>query len=381
MIVSKLSLQSDKKRLLQRVGATKEGSRIMIDKMQLSFFYIKDLRTPAANILKQDALSIGAELAVEKDTILCKQEHVDALLIVNQKQLKVLAKKELSQPFGLKALAQQLEDHLYAKQFSPRLMGVLNINDDSFYHDSRTSGVKVASRVEQMIEEGADIIDIGAVSSRPGAQSVSEEEEFRRLKHVIDTVYVGGYTQKVSFSLDSYAYRPVEYALDKGFRIVNDITALSSSKIASLAAQYQATVVLMHMQGTPQTMQRNPHYHDLLDEVDHFFQERLERAESYGIKEVILDVGIGFGKTLEHNLLLLKHLGHFRHFGRELLIGASRKSMIDMIQPTPIEERLPATLALHQKALDEGASILRVHDVKAHQQMLSIDQAFKGVGL
>ncbi len=379
MIVTKLSSSSDKYRLLSKIGATKEGSAIMIEKMGVDFFYIKDLKTPAANILKQDALSIGAELAVEKDTILCKESLVDALLIANEKQLRILAKKELAQPFGLKEVAKAIKSHLRTKEFTPKIMGVLNINDDSFYHDSRTNEKNATFMIEKMIEEGADIIDIGAVSSRPGAAAVSEEEEFRRVKQIVDGIYVANYHDRVKFSLDSYALKPLEYALDKGFSIVNDITGLSSQKVSQLAATYQATVVIMHMQGTPQTMQINPHYNNLIDEIDSFFKERLEKAEYFGIKEVILDVGIGFGKTLEHNLMLLKHLGHFKHFGKELLVGASRKSLIDMIEPTPVDERLPATLALHLKAIEEGASIVRVHDVKAHFQALSIYHALKGV--
>lgn len=377
MIVTKLSQESDKKALLEKVGSTKEGRAIMIDKMGMNYFFIKDLRTPAANILKQDALSIGAELAVEKDTILCKDETVDALLIANDKQLRILAKKELAQPFGLKTLALTLKEHLHARTFEPKIMGVLNINEDSFYAKSRTDIKNIPIMIEQMIADGADIIDVGAVSSRPGAKMVSEEEEFRRVKQVVDSIYLGNYHDSVRFSLDSYALQPLEYALDKGFSIVNDITGLSSDKVCKLASTYKATVVLMHMHGTPQTMQTNPHYDNLISEVDSFFAERLAKAESFGIKEVILDVGLGFGKSLEHNLLLLKHLGHFRHFGRELLVGASRKSMIDMIQATPVEERLSATLAIHLKAIEEGASIVRVHDVKAHQQALSVYHALQ----
>ncbi len=379
MIVTKLSNSSDKKALLEKVGATKEGKLIMIEKMQMHFFYIKDLRTPAANILKQDALSIGAELAVSKDTILCQDTHVDALLIATEKQLKILARKELAQPFGLKELAKRIKEHLRLRHFEPKIMGVLNANSDSFYDNSRIHRDNQAIMIERMIEEGADIIDIGAVSSRPGAKAVSEEEEFRRVKGIIDLIYLKGYSDKVKFSLDSYALKPLEYALDKGFTIINDITGLTSTKICQLAASYKATVIVMHMQGVPQTMQENPHYEHVIAEVDSFFRERIEKAESFGIRELILDIGLGFGKCLEHNLLLLKHLGHFRHFEKELLVGASRKSMIDHIYPTPITERLPGTLALHLKALDEGASILRVHDVKAHKQALSIYHALQGV--
>ena len=377
MIVTKVSQDSDKKSLLNKVGSTKEGRAIMIDKMQMHYFYIKELRTPAANILKQDALSIGAELAVEKDTILCKDETVDALLIVNEKQLRILVKKELAQPFGLKKLALTLKEHLHTRTFEPKIMGVLNINEDSFYDKSRADTKNISIMIEQMIEDGADIIDVGAVSSRPGAKVVSEEEEFRRVKQIIDSIYLGNYHDKVRFSLDSYAIQPLEYALDKGFSIVNDITGLSSDKVCQLAATYKATVVLMHMQGTPQMMQINPHYDNLIAEVESFFAERLAKAERFGIKDVILDIGLGFGKSLEHNLLLIKHLGHFRHFGKELLVGASRKSMIDMIQATPVEERLPATLAIHLKAVEQGASLLRVHDVKAHQQALSVYKALQ----
>ena len=379
MIMTKLSSKIDKKTILNKVGSTKEGTSIMIEKMQMHFFYIKDLRTPAANILKQDALSIGAELAVEKDTILCKEKYVDALLIATDKQLKILAKKELAQPFGLRELAHKLKEHLHPKTFAPKIMGVLNINEDSFFDASRTSDKGIAGRIEGMIEEGANIIDVGAVSSRPGADVVGEEEEFQRLKAVIDAIYLGRYSDKVSFSLDSYSPKSLSYALDKGFSIINDITGLSCDKVCKLAASYDVTVVLMHMQGTPQTMQLAPHYEALISEVDNFFKERIEKAQSFGIKDIILDIGLGFGKNLEHNLLLLKHLGHFHHFGKELLVGASRKSMIDMIQPTPVDERLPATLALHQRALDEGASILRVHDVKAHQQLLSVYHALREV--
>ena len=375
MIVTKLSSDIDKKAILKKVGSTKEGASIMIEKMQMHYFYIKDLRTPAANILKQDALSIGAELAVEKDTILCKTPLVDALLIATEKQLKILAKKELAQPFGLKELAKSLKTHLREKISIPKIMGVLNVNEDSFFDKSRTGKNSIALQIEKMIEEGADIIDIGAVSSRPGAKSVAEEIELQRLKPIIDIIYSQGYASKVRFSIDSYMSKPIAYALKNGFTIINDITGLASDEVCKLASEYDASVVLMHMQGTAEDMQKNPTYADVIDEVDTFFASRLEKAAQFGIKDVILDIGLGFGKSLEHNLLLLKHLGHFKHFNKELLVGASRKSMIDMIQKTPINERLPATLALHLKAIEEGASYIRVHDVKEHQQVLSVYNA------
>jgi dihydropteroate synthase len=232
-----------------------------------------------------------------------------------------------------------------------------------------------------MIEDGATIIDIGGVSSRPGSVGVSEDEELSRVKDIIDLVYEKEYSKDVRFSIDSYALKPIEYALDRGFDIVNDITALSSDEVAKIASKYKATVVLMHMSGTPKDMQDNPTYEDLFLEMDNFFSDRIKKAQSFGIEDIILDVGIGFGKRLEDNLALIKHLGHFKHFKKELLIGASRKSMIDKILPTPTNERLPATLALHLKAVEQGASIVRAHDVKEHKQALSIDEALRGVSL
>ena len=375
--VRRLALDIDKKRLLKSLDISKEGSQIISKKMELELFFIKDLKTPAANILKQDALSIGAELGVPKDTILCKESVVDAVLIVDKKRLRTLIKKENAQPFGLKKISKELEKFLVDKEFEPKIMGVLNANSDSFYEKSRFDLGVARKKIETMIEDGAKIIDIGGVSSRPGSDSVSEKEELNRVKDIVDLIYSNKLYQKAKFSIDSYSPLTINYALDHGFSIVNDITGLSSDEVCTIASKYSAKVVIMHMRGIPKDMQKDPHYDDVIVDIDNFLKERIEKARSFGIQDIVLDVGIGFGKSLEHNLLLIKHLEHFKHFGYELLIGASRKSMIDMIQKTPVDKRLPATLAIHQKALENGASILRVHDVKEHNQMLSIYKAFK----
>jgi len=377
MKVIKLDSKTDRDLILNKIGSTKAGITIMRDKMQTKLFYIKDLKTPAANILKQDALSIGADLAVERDTILCKDETVDALLIANDKQIKILSKKEKAQPFGLKELANILGSYIKLHESKTEIMGVLNANDDSFYKDSRFNSSDAAFKIEQMIEEGADIVDIGAVSSRPGSEKVSADEELSRVKKIIDTVYEKKLYQKVKFSLDSYEPKVLEYALDHGFSIVNDITGLSNDAVAKLASSYNATVVIMHMQGSPKDMQKNPNYENVLVDIEEFFYKRIEKAVSFGIKDIVLDVGIGFGKTLEHNLMLIKHLSHFQKFDLPILIGASRKSMIDMITSSSVEERLSGTLVLHLKAVEEGASIVRCHDVKEHKQALKVFEALR----
>lgn len=375
MKLYKLSSQLDAKALLQTVGVTHEGSALLIPKTHLNLIYIKDLKTPAANILKQDALSIGADLAVPKDTITCKVPLVDAVLIANDKQLKELAHKEKIQPFGLKEVAQKLSEFAFTCKDDFSVMGIINTNEDSFFQGSRFKDEAALKHVEHMIEEGATMIDLGGVSSRPGSLGVSEQEELSRVKPIIDLIFKHKLFEKAQFSLDSYSPLCLEYALTHGFSIVNDITALANDDVARVTAKYDATVILMHMQGDPKSMQHEPVYDNVMLEVDAFFEERIAKALQFGIKKIVLDVGIGFGKNLEHNLQLLKHHEHFLHFGYPLLIGASRKSMIDKIISTPIDERLPGTLALHLKAYEHGASIIRAHDVKAHVQALSVLQA------
>ena len=365
---------SDTKAVLEKLGVESGGIAIMSKKMELLCLYIKDLRTPAANILKQDALSIGAELAVPGGVITCEKEHFDCILIGTRKHIEILSRKELAQPFGLKTLAKELKSFLTPVTFPVRIMGVINANEDSFYSGSRFQASDAIARIETMIEEGAQIIDIGAVSSRPGAEAVSADTELARIKPVCDAIKASKLYEKALFSIDSYTPEAVSYALQSGFGLINDITGASDERLVALAVEHDVRYCMMHMQGTPQTMQQNPVYEDVTAEVSTFFEERIAKAEAQGLKRenIILDVGIGFGKTLEHNLTLIKNLRHFTHFGCEVLIGASRKSMIDKIVPTPVEARLPGTLALHLKAVENGASIVRCHDVAEHRQALKV---------
>jgi len=239
-------------------------------------------------------------------------------------------------------------------------MGVLNTNEDSFFSGSRFNGEEAFLHVKKMVKDGAEIIDLGGVSSRPGSVGVSEEEELSRVKPIIDMIYEKKLYKDTKFSIDSYSPICVKYALEHGFTIVNDITALESDEVAKLVASFDATVVLMHKLGSTKDMQKDPHYDNVVLEVENFFKERIEKAKKFGIKKIVLDVGIGFGKTLEHNLTLIKHHACFLALGYELLIGASRKSMIDMISKSDVKDRLPGTLAIHLKAVEEGATIVRV---------------------
>lgn len=378
MQIYKLSL-SDAKKYIEGLDADKGGVNIMSKKTKIYTLAIKDLHVGAANILKQDALSIGAELAVPEGVIIAKDKYVDALLIASQKHLEILSRKELAQPFGLKNLAKELKKFIDNKHFPRKIMGILNANDDSFYSNSRFQSKEAEERIEKMIEEGANIIDLGGVSSRPGSVYVGEDEEFRRLKSTIDLIYSKKYFEKVDFSLDSFSPKNIEYALDNGFKIVNDITGLQNDEVCKLVANYKAQAIIMHMQNNQTIMQDNPSYENVILEIDDFFKERVEKARAFGIEDIVLDIGIGFGKNLEHNLLLLKNLEHFKHFGLELLVGASRKSMIGHIIPSQAQDRLAGTLAIHLESLRNGANIIRCHDVKEHIQALKVFEAIENI--
>jgi len=360
---------------LKILGCSNDGIKIMHKKAKVLKFYIKSMRVEATNILKQDALSIGAELALPKDAITCKIKEVDGILMCNQKQLRLLIKKELKQPFGLKNIAIELKKHLQTKEFEPQIMGVLNINNDSFYSKSRVNSKEIVSKIQEMIIDGANIIDIGAVSSRPGSEYVGVEEEFKRIKPIVDIIYKNRFFDKVKFSIDSFSAKIIDYALDHGFKTSNDITGLRDDEVCQVVGRYKADVVIMHMQGTPKDMQINPSYNDVIVDIDDL--ERIKKAISIGMKieDIILDVGIGFGKTVEHNLTLINNMTNFKKFTCPILIGASRKSLIDNIVPTPIENRLAGTLAIHLKAIDNGANIVRCHDVKEHYQAIKVWEA------
>jgi dihydropteroate synthase len=360
--------------LFSKIGCDDVGAKIMAKKAKIHMLYIKDIHFGGANILKQDALSIGAELVVPKGAIIGENQYVDAILIGTTKHFEILSKKELSQPFGLKTLAKELTSFIKTNKHSTKIMGVLNANDDSFFSNSRFNKSDAISRIEQMISDGADIIDIGAVSSRPGSTMVSLDEELARIKDILSVIKEQKLYDKAIFSIDSYTLDVVKLSLDSGFTIVNDITGLSNPKIAQIASEYNASVVIMHMQKDPQTMQENPQYDDVMCEVNDFFARRIEVAKEHGVKDIILDVGIGFGKNLDHNLTLIKNLEHFSHFGYEILLGASRKSMINQIVPSSIEERLSGTLTIHLEGIKNGASIIRCHDVKEHHQAIKVLQ-------
>ena len=376
----KISSNDFEKKFLE-LNCDKSGAKIMAKKSTLHHLYIKNMHVGAANILKQDALSIGADLAVPTGVITAKEKYVDGILVGTTKHFETLARKELAQPFGLKALSMELKSFIKPLNKKVKIMGVVNANDDSFFSGSRLKGEAAIKKMIQMKEDGADIIDLGGVSSRPGSDKVDPKDELARVKPIIDLISKEKLYNELEFSIDSYEPLVIDYALSNGFNITNDITGLADIEVAKITAKYDAKVVIMHMKGSPQDMQDNPNYDNVILEVDKFFKKRIDIAKQAGIKDenIILDVGIGFGKTLEHNLTLLNNMDSFLHLGYEILLGASRKSMIDKITPSTPHERLPGTLAIHLEGINKGASIIRCHDVKEHYQAIKVQQAIKGI--
>ena len=246
------------------------------------------------------------------------------------------------------------------------LMGILNVTPDSFYDGGRYLDPQAAvDRAHQMLAEGADIIDIGGQSSRPGSDPVSEAEEESRVVPIVEAV-----AKSVStiISVDTYRAGVARAALDAGAHLINDISALRFDPgLLGVVAERRVPLILMHMQGMPRTMQLNPTYEALIDEVFAFLQERLRAAQTGGIpaEHLLIDPGIGFGKGAQHNLELLRKLHHFQALGRPLVIGTSRKSFIGRILGTAVDERLEGTAATVAAAIVQGADIIRVHDVGA----------------
>jgi dihydropteroate synthase len=253
----------------------------------------------------------------------------------------------------------------------PKLMGVVNVTPDSFSDGGLYLDAEAAiAHGRELVEQGAEILDVGGESTRPGAEEVGEDEELRRVLSVVE-----GLAGSATVSIDTSKLAVARATLDAGAEIVNDVTALRRDpEIGALCAERGAGLVLMHMRGEPRSMQENPVYDDVVTDVKAFLAERMETAVAAGVAEerIWLDPGIGFGKTLEHNLELLRRLGELRELGRPLVIGASRKSFIGKIDGSPVEARLGGTIASCVLAAAEGADVLRVHDVAPMAQAVAV---------
>ncbi|MCD4669126.1 MAG: dihydropteroate synthase [Actinomycetia bacterium] len=367
-----------------KIGVTVPGQKIMSEKLFPLAVKIKGLKVPAADILKQEMLARGGDVGTSRNTLIERSEKTDVIIEGSYKSFDSLIIKLKMQPFGLKELSAELETFLRSykknrrgkkyligsKKFNtgsaPLIMRILNATPDSFFDGGKYNSYESAvERAGKMIDEGADIIDIGGLSSRPGSKPVSPEEELERtiplIKHIHNNF-------NVLISIDTYRSEVASKAVSAGADIINDISAFTMDEhMVSIAANSGTAVVLMHMRGTPEDMQDDPQYSDVVDEVCEYLNKRASYAVKSGISadKIIIDPGIGFGKTLEHNLAILNKIREFTLLGFPVLVGASRKSFMGKILDLPAEERLEGSLAAAVWAAINGVSILRVHDVAA----------------
>jgi dihydropteroate synthase len=378
------------------MGVDPSGIKMMEGKALHLNLRVEGTDPRTANLLKQEMLALGGEAAVDRRGLDCSAKRADALLMGTQKQLEKLILK-LDQYLDFQSLSQTLKvtlKNLTKTHFAVRcrretltlgkktlLMGVLNVTPDSFsdgglFFDKE----KAVAHGLRMVEEGADLIDIGGESTRPGSKPLGLEEELRRVIPVIESI-----TKKASIpiSIDTYKSQVAERAIEAGAEIINDISGLHFDiDLSHVAARHDCPMILMHIRGTPETMQQQVHYESLFSEILQYLREGIERAESAGLdpQQIIIDPGIGFGKTVKDNLLLIKNLFEFRVLGKPILLGTSRKSFIGKILNTDAEDRLEGTLSSISIGVINGAHIIRCHDVLQAKRAIAIADAIRMAG-
>jgi len=381
---------------MEKVGVDTTGLRLMQGKMLHLNLKVEGVDPKTANLIKQEMLSLGGDAAVDGRGLDCSAPLTDTLLMGTQKQVERLVTK-LEQYPHLQSLDQSLKEtltHLSKRHYvihcrsraytlgkQTLLMGILNVTPDSFsdgglYFDKE----RAVDHGVRMAEEGADMIDVGGESTRPGAKPVGEEEELSRVIPVIEAL---SKKVKVPISIDTSHAGVAQKAVEAGAEIINDISGLYvDPHLAEVAAREHTPLVLMHIRGTPETMQKDVHYDSLFSEILHSLRESVHRAESCGVEpnQIIVDPGIGFGKNLEHNLLILKNLSELRVLGKPILLGTSRKTFIGKILNTDVNERLEGTLSTIAIAVLHGAHIIRCHDVLPAKRALAVADAIKLAG-
>src|SRR4030042_2490097 len=401
--IRKLNLKTKKQGLEEfgKIGASLPGQHIMVNKIFPLALKVKDVDVRAANILKQEMLSRGGDVVTSYQSIIKSEGHANIIILGTEKAISSLIDKIKMQPFGLKELSGQLAEYITLGQSintrkiikigpvdfnmdreGALIMGILNITPDSFYDGGQYFKKGDAfKRAEEIIEQGAHIIDVGGMSTRPGSKPVSLDEELSRTIPVIE--HVAKNSKKTPISIDTCRSEVAKRAIDAGAVIINDISGLSAdNKMMELAFQSKSSIIIMHMQGNPENMQENPTYSDVVDEVYDYLCERALKAVEAGIKKekIIVDPGIGFGKKVEHNLEILSRFSEFNEMGYPVLAGVSRKFFIgNLLGGLPAEERLEGSIAAAVYAFLSGASILRVHDIKETLRAIKIAKAIRDV--
>ena len=378
--------KDEAEKVLSKIGSDKQGVVRMAGKGLGRGIKLERVPLRVAHILKQKMLSLGGDAAVHRDVVINNIEATDVVLLGSVRHLEHLAAKVLAQPFGLKEIGGALKSLL--KDLEPAqsrvlncrgkelilgertlVMGILNLTPDSFSDGGKYFDVNSAiAKAEKMVEEGADVLDIGAESTRPGHEFVSADEEWRRLEPVLKLILS---RINIPISIDTYKASVAAKALEMGAHIINDVWGLQKDPdMAKVVGKYQSPVIVMHNQiGT--------NYNHILGEVIGYLRRSIELAETQGLigDQIILDPGIGFGKTTNQNLEIMARLEELRTLGHPILLGISRKSMIGNTLKLTVDERLEGTIAANVLGVAAGVDLVRVHDVLANKRAVQMADA------
>jgi len=379
-----------------KVGVDPTGLKLMKGKALHYTFKVEGIEPRMAHFLKQEMLSFGGDVALNQKGIDCSTQVTDAILMGTEKQFERLLLR-LTQYPELQSIGDSLKETLknVRKNYYPLhcrkhsfllgkktlIMGVLNVTPDSFSDGGLyLNKERALEHGLRMVEEGADMIDIGGESTRPGAKPIDINEELQRVLPVIEAL-----SKRISIpiSIDTYKSEVAQRAIDAGAEIINDISGLNfDPHMAKVAAREDIPIILMHIRGTPETMQKDIHYNSIFSEIILYLKDSIQRAEDAGVdpKKIIIDPGIGFGKTVSDNLIIIKNLKEFRILGKPILLGTSRKSFIGKLLNAGPKDRIEGTLSSIAIGVLNGAHIIRSHDVLEAKRAVAIADAIRLAG-
>ena len=366
--VPKTGIESE----LKEIGFDNSYIPKACDKFRYKNLKIYGLSSAQANILKQTALSLGTDCAVNRDVVTGKAEKSDVILCGSVSHLNKIADKLKYQPFKLAQLSRELKKILELKhECKTQIAGILNVTPDSFSDGGKYYNPSDAiNQLMKLIEDGADIIDIGAESTRPYSEPVEAEEQICRLRPVLE--FIAKENIKLPISIDTRSAEVADYALTNGSVIINDVSGFDcDSNMPKVVSKHNASVIIQHSKGSPQNMQNRPCYNNVIEEIFFSLKSKIETAREEGINNIIIDSGIGFGKSREHNFEILNRIEEFYALGCPVMIGVSRKSLLGISDnDNDLKDAMSAALAY--SLILKNVDFLRVHNVKLHKSLLNL---------
>lgn len=358
---------------IEKIGFDKSYIHKACKKFEYKNIKIYNLTPAQANIIKQTAISVGTDCATHREVITGKAEISDCILGGSVSQIKKIAEKLKFQPFGLKELGENIYNFVSCeieRDNGCKIVGILNLTENSFSDGGMYNNFENAVKhLDEMIKDGANIIDIGAESTKPYSSSVPDDEQLKKLLPVID--YAKG---KIKLSIDTRSAKVAQECLKAGAHIINDVSGFDyDNDMINVIAKYNCPVIIQHSKGTPENMQDAPHYNDVIEEIYLDLKKKCNFAKSKGIENIIIDPGIGFGKTRENNFEIIRRIEEFKSLGYPVMLGISRKSFLQIDDNL---ERDIYTTAINALAIEKNIDYIRVHNVKMHKKLIDLMKMF-----